>query len=247
MWVISKEGLIVLGVVAVLGVIGLVLLLQPSRPPIAQPPTATRIAQATDSATTVAAADVPSPTPVESPPTPAESALNPVRALPVTAIDGVIYAGEYAHSTEATGFEIHWANDARTLRVGLISPGTGYLAIGFAPVNRMEGANFILCAVVDGRAVARDDVGTGPVSHGPDVANGGRDDVLEAAGCEVGGETYFEFVEFVIPLDSGDPADKALVPGNTYSILIAYHRTDDDFSAWHSRRGSGTITLDPLP
>jgi len=71
-------------------------------------------------------------------------------ALPVTAIDGVIYAGEYAHNTEANGFEIHGANDARTLRVGLISPGTGYVAIGFDPLNRMEGVHFIFRAVAAG-------------------------------------------------------------------------------------------------
>ncbi len=42
MWIISKEGLIVIGVVAVLGIIGLVLLLQPARPTVAQAPAPAR-------------------------------------------------------------------------------------------------------------------------------------------------------------------------------------------------------------
>lgn len=234
MWIVSKEGLIVLGIVAALGIIGLVLVLQPSRPPSPE--------------TSSVSPPTPAVLPVAQPVSPASASSTPASpagtAGPVTAIDGVIYGGEYAHSTQAAGFEIYWANDARTLRIGLISPGLGYLAIGFDPVNRMEGANYILGAVAGGRTVVRDDHGTGPVAHGADTANGGRDDVLGAAGLEANDKTYFEFE---IPLDSGDPTDRALVPGQTYKILIAYHRTDDDFGAWHSRRGAGTITLDPAP
>lgn len=235
MWVISKEGLIIAGVVVVLGVLGLALFLQPGRPPAPE--------------TTAVPPPAPAVVPVAQPVAPAasEPSTHPSpagTAGPVTAIDGVIYGGEYAHTTQAAGFEIYWANDAQTLRIGLISPGLGYLAIGFDPVNRMEGANYILGAVSGGRTVVRDDFGTGPVAHGADTANGGRDDVLGAAGLEANDKTYFEFA---IPLDSGDPTDRALVPGKTYKILIAYHRTDDDFGAWHSRRGAGTITLDPAP
>jgi hypothetical protein len=240
MWIISKEGLIVIGVMAVLGIIGLVLLLQPARPLVIQAPARTVASpQPVTVAPPASIAPAPPAQPVATVPTTPSAATS----TPVTAIDGVIYAGEYAHSTEAAGFEIDWSNDAQTLRVGLISPGTGYLAIGFDPVYRMEGANFILGAVVDGKTVVRDDFGTGPVEHSPDTANGGTNDILEAAGCEANGRTY---LEFVIPLDSADPMDKPLVPGNTYMVIIAYHETNDDFSAWHSRRGSGTIALDSI-
>ncbi len=239
MWIISKEGLIVIGIVAVLGIIGLALLLQPARPFVAQAPA--RTVASSQPATAVPPAAI-TPVPAAQP-VAVVPATPPATLTPVTAIDGVIYAGEYAHSTEAAGFEIHWSNDAQTLRVGLISPGTGYLAIGFDPVNRMEGANFILGAVVDGKTIVRDDFGTGPVAHSPDAASGGTNDILEAAGCEANGRTY---LEFAIPLDSGDPMDKPLVPGNTYKVIIAFHETSDDFGAWHSRRGSGTITLDPI-
>ncbi len=241
MWIVSKEGLIVIGVVAILGILGLVFLLQPSRPLVAQAPTTPALAQPV--ATTPPAAAVPQVPPPAVAPQPVVVPA-PSLAGPVTAIDGVIYAGEYAHSTEAAGFEIHWSNDARLLRVGLISPATGYLAIGFDPVNRMQGANVILGAVTDGKTVVRDDFGTEAVAHSPDVAGGGTNDILEAAGLEANGRTY---LEFVIPLDSGDSMDKPLVPGNAYKVLVSYHETSDDFSTWHSRRGSGTITLDPAP
>jgi len=125
--------------------------------------------------------------------------------------------------------------------VGLRSPGTGYIAIGFDPDHRMQGANYILCAVRNGQVVTRDDFGTGPLAHSSDVANGGRDNVLEAAGTERNGQTT---VEFVIPLDSGDPMDKPLMPGSTYQVLVAYHNSSDDFSDRHSQRGVGEIRLE---
>jgi hypothetical protein len=234
MWILTKEGLIVIAIAAVLGIVGLILLLQPK--PIAEVAAPAAPAAISQAATPPVQPQILRPS-VEAP---ARSDVAP--ALPVTAMDGVIYAGEYAHNTEANGFEIHWSNDARTLRVGLISPGLGYVAIGLDPVSRMEGANFILGAVIDGRVTVRDDFGSGPVAHSADTERGGANDILDAAGCEANGKTY---LEFAIPLDSGDPMDKPLSPGGTYKVLIAYHETDDDFGAWHSRRGSGSITLDP--
>jgi hypothetical protein len=167
--------------------------------------------------------------------------IEPVAVVPV-AIDGVVFPGEYAHGTDAGGFEVHWSNDINYLRVGLVSPGTGYVAIGFDPDHRMKGADFIIAAVEDGRLLIRDDYGDGSVRHTADTLLGGTDDVIEAAGTERNGGTT---VEFVIPLTTRDEYDKTLVPGRTYHILVAYHNTSDSFAARHSRRGSGTMRLDP--
>jgi hypothetical protein len=163
---------------------------------------------------------------------------------PPSPVDGVIEQGEYPHSVEIAGVTVYWGNDAETLRMGLVSPGLGYVSIGLDPERRMEGANFILGAVREGWGAARDDWGTGPVAHGPDVDNGGTDDILEWDGSENDEGTVFEFV---IPLDSGDPADKPLRPGETYAVLAAYHASDDSFGARHTERGAGEITLDPAP
>jgi len=166
----------------------------------------------------------------------------PVALIPI-AIDGVVFSGEYAHRTDAGGFEVHWSNDINFLRVGLVSPGTGYVAIGFDPDHRMKGANFIISAVKNEQLMIRDDYGDGSVSHTADTLLGGTNDIIEAAGREQDGHTT---VEFVIPLATRDPNDKTLVPGETYDILIAYHQTNDSFAVRHSRRGSGTIRLDAI-
>jgi len=172
-----------------------------------------------------------------------ESAVLPEPA-PVWAPDGTIRPGEYAHSTSLIDVTIHWFNDANVLRVGLESPANGYVSIGFDPEDRMEGANYIVAYVEEGEVYIRDDFGIGPTSHAADTDRGGTDNILSYGGTEWADHTV---VEFSIPLDSGDAQDKALRPGWTYDILVAYHDLLDGFSGRHSRRGSGQITLDHAP
>ena len=159
-------------------------------------------------------------------------------------IDGAIGAAEYTHSTEIAGVEVHWANDATYLRVGLVAPGTGFVAIGFDPVRQMEGANFILGYVTDGEGYFRDDFGIEATAHMADVDRGGTNNIVSSAGAEWTDRTI---LEFIIPLDSGDEMDKPLVPGGTYTVLLAYHDLQDGFTTRHSRRGSGQIQLDAVP
>jgi len=159
-------------------------------------------------------------------------------------IDGAIGTGEYPHRTEIAGVEVYWTNDAEYIRVGLAAPGTGYVSIGFDPVRQMEGANFIVGYVDDGEGYFRDDYGTEPTAHMADVDRGGVDNIVSSAGNEWIDRTI---LEFIIPLDSGDEMDKPLVPGGTVAVLVAYHDLQDGFTARHSRRGTGEITLDPAP
>jgi hypothetical protein len=244
MWVIDRSTLIILGVaLAIVTLAGLLILL-----PSPEPTSSAEIPVPGETA----AAPAPSPQPVvvaesEPEPTPTSAAaptatVEPASSTPI--VDGAIHTGEYAHAMEAGGFRVYWSNDANVLRVGLFSPTTGYMAIGLDPDQRMKGANIIIGAIRNGQLVIRDDVGTGLLSHGPDIANGGTEDILAAAGREQNGETT---IEFVIPLDSGDPCDKPLRPGATYKVLVAFHTTNDNFSVRHSQRGSGEIRLDSAP
>ena len=172
-----------------------------------------------------------------------DAAPVPVEPEPAYAIDGMIEEGEYPDSTVISGVTVYWSNNAEVLKVGLASPGTGYVAIGFDPDRRMEGANFILAYMADGEIHTQDHYGIGMTSHGADVDRGGVDNVLAAAGVEWADSTI---VEFMIPMDSGDPSDKPLLPGGTYTILVAYHDLRDELTLRHSRRGTGEITLQSL-
>jgi hypothetical protein len=171
-------------------------------------------------------------------PEPGAPVVRTSAALP--SIDGVIGAGEYASQTELDGVSVSWATEKNALRVGLVSPGTGWVSIGFDPSSMMNRANIILGTVVDGAVVARDDVGTGLFSHAPDTSRGGQDNLLAAAGREADGKTTFEFA---IPLNSGDDADRPLAVGQTVKVILAFHATSDDFSERHSRRTAGEITI----
>lgn len=171
----------------------------------------------------------------------ADEIVVPLAPVPLVAVDGVISAGEYAHVTEIVDVEVHWSNDAQTLRVGLVSPGTGFVAIGFDPSDRMLGANVIIGSVAEGVLTIRDDYGNAALSHDADTRLGGVDNIVSAAGHQWADQTV---IEFIIPLDSGDPTDKALVPGGTYPIIVSYHGLEDDFATRHSRRGSGEMSLD---
>jgi len=172
---------------------------------------------------------------------PASDLEIPVAMSPSYSIDGVIVAGEYPYQTTVSGVDIYWGNDAQQLRVGLVSPGTGFVAIGFDPERQMEGANYIIASMHEGVLTIRDDYGHEPTAHIEDASRGGRDDILEAAGNEWADQTV---VEFIIPLDSGDLADKPLLPGHEYTIIAAYHSLDDNFSTRHTRRGTGLMQLD---
>ncbi len=156
-------------------------------------------------------------------------------------IDGTIVSGEYAHETTIAGVDVYWTNDEYRLRVGLVSPGTGFVAIGFDPERQMEGANFIIGSMHEGVLTIRDDYGYEALAHMEDTARGGEDNIIAAAGNEWPDQTV---IEFIIPLDSGDTMDKPLLPGHQYTILVSYHSMLDSFSNRHTRRGSGLMQLD---
>ncbi len=200
-------------------------------------------APATAEAAPAAASTTASPEMTVIPTSPELKPAAPVRVA-LSSVDGVISEGEYAHSTEVAGVKVYWVNDGRVLCVGLVSPGTGYVAIGFDPVDRMLGANLVLGSVDEGVLTIRDDYGNAATGHDADTTLGGVDNVVSAAGHQWADQTV---VEFVIPLSSGDSTDKQLLPGGSYPVLVAYNALSDDFSVRHTRRGTGRITLDPAP
>jgi len=158
-------------------------------------------------------------------------------------IDGLIGEGEYPHNTthSLTGITVYWYNDGEEIYVGMVGPGTGWVAVGFDPVFVMNGANFIMGYVSGNETVVSDEFGTTVSSHAADTTIGGTFDVTEYAGIEAGGETT---IEFRMPLDSGDARDKPLSPGGTYRVLVSYNSSMDDFQAKHTMMGSITVTLD---
>lgn len=177
----------------------------------------------------------PTRTPVqEAAATPQSSAWTP---------DGVIGEGEYANTVEAGGVQFSWSTDAEFLYGALSAQATGWVAVGFDPQNKMQGANYIFGYVKDGQTFVEDMFGTRPIganSHPPDTDLGGRNDIVESGGSEAGGVTV---IEFKIPLDSGDTNDKPLRAGSSYKVILAWSNRDD-FTSIHGGYGSAEINID---
>jgi hypothetical protein len=155
-------------------------------------------------------------------------------------VDGVITFDEYPNFRTLGSLQLYWFNDENDLYIGIVSPGHGWVGIGFSPVVAHKGANFILGTVIDNVTMVSDQYGSEPYLHEPDLGLGGSDDVLGYAGTEKFGTV----LEFHIKLDSGDPYDVVLEPGETYNCLIAYNFSNDDFSVMHTGRMRFVLTLD---
>jgi len=190
----------------------------------------------------------PPATPVTTQPTTAYPGPTPEpepTSAPAWRADGEIGPAEYRHERAVDRMAIWWANDGEFLYMAMLAPTSGWVAVGLDPTNRMQGANFILGALVDGEAKIWDAFGMAPVgpNHPEDTELGGTMDVIAFEVVEKNGQTL---VEFQIPLDSGDQYDKPLKPGETYPVIMAYG-DQDAFTSPHAYRGATEITLDPAP
>ena len=153
-------------------------------------------------------------------------------------VDGRIGRDEYGRYQwdSETGIDVYWRTDETTVTFALVSPGLGWISVGFDPVSAMQGADFVLAAVRDETLTIEDHFGTGRFRHSLD----GEQNIIEAAGAQSAMETV---VEFTIPRDSGDAEDVVLTSG-VHVLLLGYHESSDSFAVRHSGRSSSIITLD---
>ncbi len=139
----------------------------------------------------------------------------------------------------AAGITLQWKISGPLLEVVVSAPTDGWVAVGFDPTSLMKDANIIIGFVRDGAPEIRDDFGSWYNSHDPDESQGGSNDVIIRGGSESGKKTE---LAFALPLDSGDPNDRTLVEGKTYTVILAYG-TVDDFTTRHKKRTRVEITL----
>lgn len=163
-------------------------------------------------------------------------------------VDGTIGADEYASSAshEESGAEMHWTVMDDTLYFAMTMDSTGWLGVGWNTEmtrNKM-GFDQLIFTVQDGEAVALDmyqgDARGAPVM---DEEEGGSDSLTEFAGSH-DGESWT--VEFARPLDTGEDADVAIMPGEEM-ILDFAHGTTMDLDRRHDRSSrGGAYYIDPF-
>ena len=120
---------------------------------------------------------------------------------------------------------LEWGTDSSQLTISISAPTTGWIAVGFEPSAAMKDADIIIGYVSADEAFIRDDWGDGFVTHKADTELGGANNVTLVSGREENGRT--ELI-FTIPLSSGDSFDKNLTSGQTFEVILAYGRDDDD-------------------
>ncbi|MHA2093900.1 MAG: DOMON domain-containing protein, partial [Candidatus Hodarchaeales archaeon] len=156
-------------------------------------------------------------------------------------LDGIISPDEYPtnYFDPISDIEVFFSHNGTDLFVGLVSPSTGWLGIGFGPQGiGMDSAN-IFIGYIDGETLVWEDhYGVG-VNHIRDSVEGGTTDIGDVEGFE--NETH-TIIEFVCPLSSGDIYDHNFVAGGTYGFYVANNPAVDDVTSYHPEH-SDTISL----
>lgn len=141
-------------------------------------------------------------------------------------------SGDGARSVQQDGFLLSWTVEDDEAVITMSAPTTGWVAAGFHTEGAMQNAQIAMGWVDGGTSALRDDFGTSFTTHAPDTSLGGTDDLVPVSGTEEEGRTT---MVFRMPLDSGDPYDRILVPGEPCRALIAYGNDgDDDFTSYHA-------------
>ncbi len=153
--------------------------------------------------------------------------------------DGLIADNEYSKVQSLAEVEVFSRIDGDKVRIALKAKTNGFVAIGFDPADRMNGADVILGFVKDGKASVADMYSTGPTGpHPPDDQQGGRNDVTVFGGSKKDGITVIEFERKLV---TGDDKDKIIKVGDN-KIIWAIGDVEA-FAGRHTKRGSGVLKL----
>ncbi len=160
----------------------------------------------------------------------------PLAAGPAPQADGAIGEAEYRglYADAATGIAVHWQADSARLHCGLVSPGRGWLAIGFGSSGMNGSVMAFALAGRDGKWSVEEHAGKAFYRH----ARAGSQRLSGAAGLS-GGRTV---MEFSIPLALG--SGKVISADAALPFILAFHK-DRTAGGKHSKRSSGTMVLEP--
>ncbi len=153
---------------------------------------------------------------------------------------GLSLAADYDHEIEEGPMTFAWKVTEGDLAIKISGKTTGWVGIGFNPVEQMKGADYILGYVKGGKVEIRDDYGDSERNHKEDQELGGTSDVTVIGGEEKGGTTT---LEFSIPLNSGDKFDSVIDPQGETVVLLAFGGKRDSFISKHKFRKTITVNL----
>jgi hypothetical protein len=182
---------------------------------------------------------------------PEEQTISEKVAYEEWAPDGVVGENEYSRTLVVVAparsgysggeMEISWKNDDGYLYMALKGETSGWLAVGFDPLEWMKDCDMILGTVDDGEAIVLDEYSSGNYGpHEDDTFFGGSYDILESGGSEADGITV---VEFKRRLDTGDEFDEPLAPGESISIIWAIADSKSRYAKHNVAYGEAILVL----
>jgi DOMON domain len=142
----------------------------------------------------------------------------------------ILSAAEYQHKLEEKDITFSWTIQGDEILAQLSAKTEGWVAVGFDPVDAMEGANIIIGAVKDGKVKIEDHFGDRKRGHSSDEELGGKNDVKNPVGTEEKGVTT---ISFSYPLNSADKYDKPIPADGKGKIMLAYGAGADSFKNRH--------------
>jgi hypothetical protein len=125
------------------------------------------------------------------------------------------------------------------LKIKVSCPTKGWVSVGFNPVKKMKGADFIIGCYKKKEALVDDQFGDSPYSHKSDIEAGGKNNILESTCTETAGITT---LTFTIPLNSGDEKDSVLEKGKEITVILGAGKKDD-FHSKHFTLAKTKIVL----
>jgi hypothetical protein len=177
----------------------------------------------------------------------AEGVVIPYEENPNVIIDGVISNMEYLESfnDSITNMSVYWLHNGTDLFIGLVSQGSGWMAIGLGSSGvEMDGSNILIGFISEmGNVSLIDEIGVGR-NHYPDTSRGGQNDVKIVNGSKLNNTV----LEFIFPLSSGDQLDNDFAMNRTYGFFLAYHESNVDTNVFHTKFSETfDIFIEPSP
>lgn len=137
------------------------------------------------------------------------------------------------------GMEVAWEIQESILEVEVFAPQRGWIAIGFNETERLQGTHLMMGSISKEQIRLSDRYILKPGVHKSMEELGAKSALTLIEGKE---DTKGTTLSFSFPLDSSDKYHKNLIPGQEYTLLLAYSR-EDDFAHHSMMRTSVKIIL----
>jgi hypothetical protein len=157
--------------------------------------------------------------------------------------DGPEYPATYLD--KASGLTVHWGFDDSLIYVGLETKGRGWMAIGFGSA-KMDESNMIVGYYTEDSTDVMNRIGADSMrARSPQ-----SDSAIPEAEIEYDEDTGITTMEFAYPLQfpAGEGlAIPALLPGETYDIILAQNTKDVSLKAKYTQRSVLKVKLADNP